>query len=129
MSITLYTAPDCIRCKIVKAFLAERNIEYGTVDFKENAQEFNTFYRTNRKAIYRNPEGVEFPLFFDGETVKQGSGEIIAYLLSLPFGAVGVWHAFWVTELISAILSCLLFFVCFLKRRSKESEPNTQKTA
>ena len=82
MSITLYTAPDCIRCKIVKAFLAERNIEYGTVDFKENAQEFNTFYRTNRKAIYRNPEGVEFPLFFDGETVKQGSGEIIAYLLS-----------------------------------------------
>ena len=75
MSITLYTAPDCIRCKIVKAFLAERNIEYGTVDFKENAQEFNTFYRTNRKAIYRNPEGVEFPLFFDGGQGAEGLGE------------------------------------------------------
>ena len=24
MSITLYTAPDCLRCKIVKAFLDER---------------------------------------------------------------------------------------------------------
>lgn len=82
MSITLYTAPDCIRCKIVKAFLAERGMAYDTVDFKADAQEFNTFYRTNRKAIYRNPEGVEFPLFSDGQVIKQGSGEIIAYLLS-----------------------------------------------
>ena len=82
MSITLYTAPDCIRCKIVKAFLAERGLAYDTIDFKADAQEFNTFYRTNRKAIYRNPEGVEFPLFSDGEVIKQGSGEIIAYLLS-----------------------------------------------
>ena len=82
MGITLYTAPDCIRCKIVKAFLAERGLVYDTVDFKTDAQEFNTFYRTNRKAIYRNPEGVEFPLFSDGEVIKQGSGEIIAYLLS-----------------------------------------------
>lgn len=82
MSITLYTAPDCIRCKIVKSFLAERGLDYGTVDFKADAQTFNTFYRTNRKAIYRNPEGVEFPLFDDGEVIKQGSGEILAYLLS-----------------------------------------------
>lgn len=82
MGITLYTAPDCIRCKIVKAFLAERDLAYDTIDFKGDAQEFNTFYRANRKAIYRNPEGVEFPLFSDGQVIKQGSGEIIAYLLS-----------------------------------------------
>lgn len=82
MSITLYTAPDCIRCQIVKAFLNERHIAYKTVDFKADAPAFNTFYRTRRKAIYRNPEGVEFPLFDDGQTIKQGSGEIIAYLLS-----------------------------------------------
>lgn len=82
MSITLYTAPDCIRCKIVKAFLAERGLPYDTVDFKADAPVFNTFYRTNRKAIYRNPEGVEFPLFDDGTAIRQGSGEIIAYLLS-----------------------------------------------
>ena len=61
MSITLYTAPDCLRCKIVKGFLAEHQIAYETVDFKADAQTFNTFYRANRKAIYRNPEGVEFP--------------------------------------------------------------------
>lgn len=82
MSITLYTAPDCLRCKIVKAFLAEHQIPYETVDFKGDAQTFNTFYRANRKAIYRNPEGVEFPLFDDGTVIKQGSGEVIAYLLS-----------------------------------------------
>lgn len=82
MSITLYTAPDCLRCKIVKGFLAEHQIAYETVDFKADAQTFNTFYRANRKAIYRNPEGVEFPLFDDGTVIKQGSGEVIAYLLS-----------------------------------------------
>ncbi len=82
MSITLYTAPDCIRCKIVKSFLAERGLAYDTIDFKADAQAFNTFYRTNRKSIYRNPEGVEFPLFDDGKAIKQGSGEILAYLLS-----------------------------------------------
>ena len=82
MSITLYTAPDCLRCKIVKGFLAERQIPYETVDFKADAQVFNTFYRANRKDIYRNPEGVEFPLFDDGTVIKQGSGEVIAYLLS-----------------------------------------------
>ena len=51
MSITLYTAPDCLRCKIVKGFLAEHQIAYETVDFKADAQTFNTFYRANRKAI------------------------------------------------------------------------------
>ncbi|MDR2055297.1 MAG: hypothetical protein LBQ10_05460, partial [Desulfovibrio sp.] len=78
MDIILYTAPDCIRCKIVKDFLAERGIKYGVIDFKADAQEFNSFYRANRNAIYRNPEGVEFPLYFNGKVIKQGSGEIIA---------------------------------------------------
>lgn len=81
MSITLYTAPDCMRCKIVKGFMAEKGIGYGTIDFKGDSVAFNTFYRTQRKHIYRNPEGVEFPLFDDGKVIKQGSGEIIAYLL------------------------------------------------
>lgn len=81
MSITLYTAPNCIRCKIVKGFLNERNIPYDTIDFKAQSEEFNTFYRTNRPKIYRNPEGVEFPLFYNGEVIRQGSGEVIAYML------------------------------------------------
>lgn len=82
MSITLYTAPDCLRCKIVKSWLHDTNTAYETVDFKADAPTFNAFYRANRPSIYRNPEGVEFPLFADGQVIKQGSGEIIAYLLA-----------------------------------------------
>ena len=82
MSVTLYTAPDCIRCRIVKSYLGEKQIPYDTVDFQENKDAFNAFYRANRPSIYRNPEGVEFPIYADGEVVKQGSGETIAYLLS-----------------------------------------------
>ena len=37
----------------------------------------------------------------------------IAFVLSLLFGAVGVWHAFWVTELIAAGVSIILFFYSF----------------
>ncbi|NCC76467.1 MAG: hypothetical protein EOM08_08555 [Clostridia bacterium] len=82
MSITLYTAPDCQRCKIVKEFLTSRGQEYTTFDFKADKDVFNTFYRANRPSIYRNPEGVEFPIFDDGQVIKQGTGEILAYLLS-----------------------------------------------
>ena len=82
MVISLYTAPDCLRCTIVKAFLAEKKLPYAAIDYKERKDEFNAFYRGNRPAIYRNPEGVEFPIFHDGKVVRQGSGEIIAYLLS-----------------------------------------------
>ncbi len=78
----LYTAPNCIRCKIVKSFLKDQNQTWEETDFKENKDDFNAFYRTNRPSIYRNPEGVEFPIYTDGEVIKQGSGEIIAYLLS-----------------------------------------------
>ena len=51
MSITLYTAPDCIRCRIVKAFLQDKGMAYDTVDFKEQKNEFNTFYRAHRPEI------------------------------------------------------------------------------
>ncbi len=82
MSLVLYTAPNCIRCRTVKAWLEDRGQAYTAVDFKENAHEFNAFYRANRKAIYRGAEGVEFPLLDDGNEVKQGSGVILAYLVA-----------------------------------------------
>ncbi len=78
----LYTAPNCMRCKIVKGFLKENNQAVKEIDFQLDKEEFNAFYRANRPSIYRNPEGVEFPIYTDGEVIKQGSGEIIAYLLS-----------------------------------------------
>ena len=32
-----------------------------------------------------------------------------AFVLSLAFGAVGVWHAFWVSELITAVISYIIY--------------------
>ncbi len=78
----LFTAPNCLRCKIVKAFLESKGQEWKETDFQADKEDFNTFYRANRPSIYRNPEGVEFPIYSDGNVVKQGSGEVIAYLLS-----------------------------------------------
>ncbi len=86
MAYTLYTAPNCLRCAVVKNFMAERGISYQAFDFKADKEIFNLFYRTNRPAIYRNPEGVEFPILETEENgaklIRQGSGEVVAYFLS-----------------------------------------------
>ena len=60
MSITCIPHPTAYGAKSSKAFSPNIRSLYETVDFKADAQTFNTFYRANRKAIYRNPEGVEF---------------------------------------------------------------------
>ena len=103
MSIILYTAPNCIRCRTVKAWLADKNVSFDTVDFKEDAKTFNAFYRANRPKIYRGAEGVEFPLLQDGEKVCQGSGVILAHLVAQDAldGTVvrsDLWHG-WISGL------------------------------
>ena len=35
--ITIYTTPTCAYCKMVKAFLKERNIQYGEKDVSQDA--------------------------------------------------------------------------------------------
>lgn len=82
MEFSLFSATGCMRCKIVKSYMQENSIEYAEYDFKADGKdEFNAFYRKNRSNIYRGKEGVEFPLIYDGETVVQGVGVIIAFLM------------------------------------------------
>ena len=45
----------------------------------------------------------------------------IALLMSVLFQAVGVWHSFWITELLSAVVSGILFWRSFYKDRTKQS--------
>lgn len=45
----------------------------------------------------------------------------IALLMSYLFQAVGVWHSFWITELISAVVSGILFWRLFYKDCTKQS--------
>ena len=44
-----------------------------------------------------------------------------AYLLSRSFGALGVWHAFWINEWICALLSGGLFLWVY-RRAMRERE-------
>lgn len=45
----------------------------------------------------------------------------IALLMSYLFQAAGVWHSFWITELLSAVVSYILFWRLFYKDCTKQS--------
>ena len=81
MSFTLFSTEGCARCKILKARMAELGISYEEHDFKGAGKDaFQQFYVANRKAVYRGPEGIEFPVLTDGTVIKQGVGTALAYL-------------------------------------------------
>jgi len=101
MPITIYSAPGCLRCKIVKQFLNDKGRTYRDFDaLGEGRKTFKTFYRNNREKIYRGPDGVEFPIFSDGETVRQGLPMVLAHLIAGPalkgFFKHGLLHGQWV---------------------------------
>ena len=81
MSFTLFSTEGCARCKILKSRMAELGIAYEEHDFKGAGKDaFQQFYTANRKAVYRGPEGIEFPILTDGVAIKQGVGTALAYL-------------------------------------------------
>lgn len=81
MSLELYTAAGCLRCKVAKSFLTQQGREFAEIDIKgEGEKAFGQFYRQNRNAIHRGPEGLEFPILWNGDKVIQGVGEILAWL-------------------------------------------------
>lgn len=100
MSYTLYSTAGCARCKILKARMAELNIDYEEHDFKGDGKEaFQRFYAANRKAVYRGAEGIEFPILTDGTVIKQGVGAALAHLEGGAamdgFFRIGVLHKEW----------------------------------
>jgi pyruvate formate lyase activating enzyme len=83
MTNQIYTATGCARCKITKRFMEENKISYEEYDFKAEGKEaFSKFYRTNRAEIYRDKDGVEFPVFTDGDEIRQGLGVVVGYLIA-----------------------------------------------
>ena len=83
MSNILFTATGCARCKITKRFMNENDVAFDEFDFKaEGKDAFAQFYRANRKAIFRDKDGVEFPVFTDGSQIRQGVSVIIGYLMA-----------------------------------------------
>lgn len=101
MSITIYSATGCTRCKIVKGFMEDKGISYEEHDMKAEGKEaFQKFYGANRKAIFRGPDGVEFPIIVDGTEIRQSIAATIAYLHGGKnldgFFSVGTLHKEWV---------------------------------
>lgn len=103
MSFTIYTATGCTRCKIIKGLMNEKGITFEEQDMKAEGKEaFQKFYAANRKAIFRGPDGVEFPLLHDTEAgiIRQGIGACVAYLQGGTkldgFFSVGTLHKEWV---------------------------------
>lgn len=83
MSSQLFTATGCARCKILKKFMQANEIGYEEFDIKaEGKSDFAKFYRANRKDIFRDENGVEFPVFSDGIEIRQGVSVILGYLLA-----------------------------------------------
>ena len=79
----IYTATGCARCKIAKKYLNENSIVFEEFDFKAEGKEaFAKFYRSNRNQIYRDADGVEFPIFTDGTQIRQGVSIILGYLIA-----------------------------------------------
>ncbi|MGD9188918.1 MAG: hypothetical protein PVI89_11930 [Desulfobacteraceae bacterium] len=83
MTNQIYTATGCVRCKITKRFMKENDIGYEEYDFKaEGKDAFSQFYRANRKEIFRDKDGVEFPVFTDGKVIRQGLSVVVGYLIA-----------------------------------------------
>jgi pyruvate-formate lyase-activating enzyme/glutaredoxin len=83
LSRTLFTAAGCARCNIARKFMQEKGIAYEDHDISGEGRDlFGQFYRAHRSAIFRGPEGIEFPVMEDGESVRQGVGAVIGYLHS-----------------------------------------------
>lgn len=83
MSNTLFSATGCARCKITKNYMRENKIDFDEFDFKADGKDaFNKFYRANRNQIFRDRDGVEFPIFTDGKVIRQGVSVVIGYLLA-----------------------------------------------
>ena len=83
MTNRLFTATGCARCKMTKQFMQQQNIEYEEYDIKADGKDaFAKFYRENRKDVYRDADGVEFPVFSDGEVIRQGVSVVIGHLIA-----------------------------------------------
>lgn len=79
--IRLFTAAGCPRCSIAKRFMQERGIAYAEIDATGAGKEaFGQFYRLNRQAVHRGPDGIEFPVLADETSIRQGVGVVVAYL-------------------------------------------------
>lgn len=80
---TIFSATGCARCNITKKYMRDNGIDYEEFDIKADGKDaFSQFYRENRSDIFRDKDGVEFPVFTNGEVILQGVSVVIGYLIA-----------------------------------------------
>ena len=83
MTHQIFSATGCARCNITKRFMKENGIDYEEYDFKADGKDtFAKFYRAHRGDIYRDKDGVEFPIYTDGRVIRQGVSVVIGHLIA-----------------------------------------------
>lgn len=105
MASIIYSVTGCVRCKIAMQFLKENGITYRNHDsLGEGRKAFRAFYKINRQKIYRGPDGVEFPIYSDGEAIRQGLPMVLAYIVAGSalngFFKPGTLHGQWVDGIV-----------------------------
>ncbi len=135
MSVTLFTATGCTRCKIVKKFMYERHMTFDEKDIKaEGKRDFQTFYREHQQSVVRGPDGIELPIYFFKGRIRQGLGPVLAYLKSGDaldgFVQPGFLHGQWVDGLDVSRgdqehFEDLLSVLTFMKRNGMKLEVKT----
>ena len=82
MQTRVFTSEGCIRCTIVKHYLADKGIAFEEHDIKTEAGNaaFKAFYRDHRPRVRRDAGGIFFPVVAMGEDVLQDAGPTLAWL-------------------------------------------------
>jgi len=101
MSITLFSATGCVRCKVIRQFMEQRGLPFQDHDaLGEGREAFKVFYQEHRPNIHRGPDGIEFPVYSDGDVLRQGLAPILGHLAAgaalKEFFKPGVLRGEWV---------------------------------
>lgn len=83
MTHQIFSATGCARCNITKRFMKENGMDYEEYDIKADGKDaFAKFYRAHRSEIFRDEDGVEFPVYTDGNVIRQGVSVVIGHLVA-----------------------------------------------
>lgn len=82
MNIRVFTSQGCIRCTIVKHYLAHKGMPFEEHDIKteEGNAAFKAFYRDHRAQVRRDAAGIFFPVVDADGAVLQDAGSTLAWL-------------------------------------------------
>jgi len=99
---TLYTLSGCPKCDLIKRYMKDNKLPYLEKDInKAGKQDFRKFHMANFDAFVYGPKGcISFPIYVNGNIIRQGLCNVLAYLTTgnrlAGFFSVGFLHLDWI---------------------------------